>query len=365
MLVSALLGLMVFLLGTTSSYAMVGTTQSVTQIIRVTITADAGSGSLRWAIAQANASPESDVIDLSAIHGTIILRSSLPPITSDLTILGDGDDTLSGNQTCRVLAIHNGTVTLQNLTIADGLAKGKDGKKGAGGEAGMGGGLFIDNGEVTLKQIKFINNRAIGGNGSRRTRSLHSNIQQSKGSFEVNRGAIIGLNGISLPDPSQVDWVRDGIGIESSRDRLSANRGAIAGVNGIGIGGIGSIAFGGGGGFGGFGNAGNGGNGGNAGENGGNGGNGGDGGNGGTGIFGSFGTWEDQGGIGAVAFGGGGGFGGFGNAGNGAMVRMLWPRSQMAGTVAMVVMVVMAASGVGVAVVALAATAALAALPKP
>jgi hypothetical protein len=84
------------------------------------------------------------MIDLSSVKGTILLQSRLPAIASDLTILGDGNDTISGNARYRVLAVDSGTVTLENLTIADGLAKGADGVNGAGGSAGMGGGLFIN-----------------------------------------------------------------------------------------------------------------------------------------------------------------------------------------------------------------------------
>ena len=174
-------------------------------------------------------------------------------------------------------------------------------------------------GKVKLAKVTFAENQAIGGSGSNQnpTEKTKSFITQSNGKFSVNRGAITGLNGITLGglDPNQLNL--EGINITTDSEELLANRGAIAGVNGIGISGIGSIVFGGGGGFGGFGNAGNGGNGGNGGLNGGNGGNGGTGGQGGVGYFGSFGTNSGIGTIGSIAFGGGGGFGGFGNAGNG------------------------------------------------
>lgn len=306
--------------------------------IRVTSAANNGVGSLRWAINQANEYPNDDLIELSGISGAIVLSSRLPKITSNLMIVGNGNDIISGNHAHQVLAVERGAVTLSHLTIADGLAQGSSGRNGVGGSAGMGGGLLIKGGMVTLDTVRFVNNKAIGGEGtahnidSQRTeiqpfdrqqrdpqpnfRAVNSSIQTSKSKFKVNRGAILGVNGVSFtPDP--LDAKATPITIGTHDEKLWANRGAIAGMNGIGIGGIGSIAFAGGGGFGGFGNAGNGGNGGNAGANSGNGGDGGDGGNGGVGIFGRFGLGENQGGIGTVAFGGGGGFGGFGNAGNG------------------------------------------------
>ena len=282
--------------------------------IKVTNTQSSGSGSLRWAISQANHTPEDDVIDLSLVSGTILLEISLPQITSNFYLQGNGDDVISGNKAHRVLSITQGVVSISDLTIADGLARGADGTEGAGGNAGTGGGLLVDGGIVTLNKVKFINNQAIGGQGTIKQPHTSKNlIETKKNTYKVNRGAIIGVNGLSHKGLISAHRAT----IDSHDEKFKANRGAIAGVNGIGIGGIGSIAFGGGGGFGGFGNAGNGGNGGNGGTNGGSGGNGGNGGDGGTGIFGSFGLWEGDGGIGTVAFGGGGGFGGFGNAGNG------------------------------------------------
>ena len=290
------------------------------QKIAVTTTEDSNqSGSLRWAMEQANLNSDLDVIDLSLIKGVITLTSSLPIIQTDLTILGNGDDTISGNKTHRIFEIEKGNVTLESLNIIEGLAQGESGKNGSGGAAGMGGGLLMKGGKVKLAKVTFAENQAIGGSGSNQnpTEKTKSFITQSNGKFSVNRGGITGLNGITLGglDPNQLSL--EGINITSEGEELLANRGAIAGVNGIGISGIGSIVFGGGGGFGGFGNAGNGGNGGNGGLNGGNGGNGGQGGQGGVGYFGSFGTNSGIGTIGSIAFGGGGGFGGFGNAGNG------------------------------------------------
>jgi len=73
------------------------------QKIAVITTEDTNtSGSLRWAMEQANLNPDLDVIDLSSVKGVITLTSSLPTIQSDLTILGNGDDTISGNKSHRI-----------------------------------------------------------------------------------------------------------------------------------------------------------------------------------------------------------------------------------------------------------------------
>ena len=180
----------------------------------------------------------------------------------------------------------------------------------------MGGGLLVNQGVVRLVRVNFLDNQAIGGSGAERSPAA-VRIQGEKTRLKVNRGAVVGINGVGLAevDSEAARSARAEIG--ETKEKLEANRGAIAGVNGIGINGIGSIVFGGGGGFGGFANGGNGGNGGSAGERSGSGGNGGDGGNGGTGMFGGFEGWAEEGSAGAIAFGGGGGFGGYGNAGNG------------------------------------------------
>ena len=260
----------------------------------VTSSADRGEGTLRWAIAQANLTPEDDLIELRGLTEQIVLQTTLPTIHSNLYLFGNGA-TVSGREQFRVLQVQDSTLVVRDLTIADGLARGTDGEKTAGGNAGLGGGLLIDQAGVTLSQVKLINNRAEGGNGGQRSQPISPDlsgvIENEKTSYRVNRGALTGINGISLPTNQDSELDLGALTITGTGGKFSANRGAIAGVNGIGVGGIGSIAFGGGGGFGGFGNAGNGGNGGNGGAEGGSGGNGGDGGNGGVGIFGGVGRW--------------------------------------------------------------------------
>lgn len=288
--------------------------------MRVTSAADSGKGTLRWAIAQANLTPEDDLIELSGLAEPIVLRSPLPPIRSNVFLFGHGA-TVSGGEQFRVFQIQNSRVVISDLAIADGFAHGADGVDNAGGSAGLGGGLYLEDSSLILNRARLVNNRAEGGKGGHRPQpegpERPSVIEHTKTKAKVNRGAITGINGISLSSSDDPTLDSGALKITGKDEKLSANRGAIAGVNGIGVNGIGVIAFGGGGGFGGFGNAGNGGNGGNGGAAGGSGGNGGDGGDGGVGIFGSLGRWEADGGVGTIAFGGGGGVGGFANGGNG------------------------------------------------
>ncbi len=153
----------------------------------VTTTADTGAvGSLRWAITQANASAGvDDTIQFQAdLTGTITLGSELPVIVDSVDIQGptSGSVTVSGDDTYRVLFVHttdadgnvdqDKTVSISDLTIANGRAKGGDGGSGVrgsvgggGGGAGLGGGLLVTAGKVTVTDVVFNNNNATGGDG--------------------------------------------------------------------------------------------------------------------------------------------------------------------------------------------------------
>jgi len=123
---------------------------------------------------------------------TITLTSGELVIDKDLTITGPGASllTISGNDASRVFFINPGApgattgppasmpvVSISNLTIANGNAKGGNGGGsstggccggggGGGAGAGMGGGLFINNGALTISGVSFSQNKAIGGAGS-------------------------------------------------------------------------------------------------------------------------------------------------------------------------------------------------------
>ncbi|WP_414579523.1 hypothetical protein [Anabaena sp. CCY 9402-a] len=135
-----------------------------------------GTGlSLREAILIAESKPEQhNIIDLSRVSGTISLGSSLPRITTDISFIGDGNDTISGFKSPsfifnQIFTIQSGNVTFSNLTIAQGLAWGGFGSNGGGGGLGAGGALFIDSdddgngGNVILDNVTIRSSRALGG----------------------------------------------------------------------------------------------------------------------------------------------------------------------------------------------------------
>ncbi|MEZ5299356.1 MAG: right-handed parallel beta-helix repeat-containing protein [Verrucomicrobiales bacterium] len=111
---------------------------------------------LRAAIAAANASPGADLIVLapSVAGGTVSLASELPTITGPLTLRGGGV-VLSGRNLSRVLSVNapGQTVTLEDLTIADGSA------------AGNGGGILLTNGALDMMRCVIDNctSQAAGG----------------------------------------------------------------------------------------------------------------------------------------------------------------------------------------------------------
>ena len=96
----------------------------------------------------------------------ITLTSALPHITSSVTIEGNGYK-IDGQDSYQLLVVkNNASVILQDLTLANGLAKGGDGVGGGGGGLGAGGALYLESGTVTTDNVAFSSSRAIGGNAT-------------------------------------------------------------------------------------------------------------------------------------------------------------------------------------------------------
>jgi len=130
----------------------------------VTTAADSGTGSLRQAIADANAAG-GGTINMNP-GGPINLLSPLPPVMVSTTING-GSTEVRGSSLFRVFFVDvaGGTVVLNDLTIRNGRAKGGNGGLGGGGGLGAGGGLFVSRGNVTVANVNFLNTSAAGGAG--------------------------------------------------------------------------------------------------------------------------------------------------------------------------------------------------------
>ena len=153
----------------------------------IAVFCDAGQITLRMAIASVNTGTDvgdavhsgnygtSDTIQFSygSYPQTITLGSSLPSLTQSIAIDGPGaaaDVTISGNDLYRVFFVTNSaTVSISNLTIAHGKSVGGTGGTGVsgsgGGGAGLGAGMLVNSGTVTLSGVTFDSNSASGGAG--------------------------------------------------------------------------------------------------------------------------------------------------------------------------------------------------------
>ena len=117
------------------------------------------------------------------LTSTVVLADGLngtPSITSTISISGNGATITrnSGVNNMRLIRGSSGNLTLQNLTLSNGLARGLDGGAGGagggGGAAGLGGAIY-NRGTVTLNGVTLTGNQAIGGNGGNGGSSSNSN----------------------------------------------------------------------------------------------------------------------------------------------------------------------------------------------
>ncbi len=159
----------------------------------VTTLNDGNSGSLRQAISNANANPGDDtIIFQNGLSGTITLTGGQLDITDSLTLNGPGANVLaiSGNHSSRVFQIHpgtNGTVTINGLTLKEGYDSGNGG-----------GGIYIDEGTVTINKSTLSDNSAAdagssGGGGIRNYGSLtvsNSTLSGNTAGPDADGGAI-------------------------------------------------------------------------------------------------------------------------------------------------------------------------------
>ncbi|HEV7378088.1 MAG TPA: Calx-beta domain-containing protein [Pyrinomonadaceae bacterium] len=112
--------------------------------------ADSGPGSLRQAIL--DACPGATIFFSSSFIGPITLTSGELVINKNLTIVGPGVNslTIGGNNASRVFNISSGTVSISDLTIANGKAT----------PGGSSGGGLINSGTLTLTNCNFYGNSA-------------------------------------------------------------------------------------------------------------------------------------------------------------------------------------------------------------
>jgi hypothetical protein len=143
---------------------------------------DSGPGSLRQAIIEANADPNTPHTITFGVTGTITLTSALPVITRSMTISGPGVNqiTISGNQTFQLFIIDlEATLDISNVTVRAGFAP----NAAFGGAFQAAGALNVDTCVISDNTSPVIAGSAIGGVGGPIT------IRNSL--FTGNRGVLL------------------------------------------------------------------------------------------------------------------------------------------------------------------------------
>ncbi|WFU22125.1 VCBS domain-containing protein [Bradyrhizobium sp. CB1717] len=130
------------------------------------------------------------------ITGDLQLTGQLPAFNlasgASLTITGN-NHTLDAHG-LPGLFVYAGSVEIDDLSVINAVARGGDSASGGGGGAGLGGGLFIaSGGAVTLDNVSFAHDRAVGGNGSYFNGYSASGGGGMGGAGNVNGGGGIGL----------------------------------------------------------------------------------------------------------------------------------------------------------------------------
>ncbi|MFN7929188.1 MAG: choice-of-anchor Q domain-containing protein [Blastocatellia bacterium] len=203
---------------------------------------------LRDAIAAAAAG---DSINF-AVSGTITLQSRLF-LDKNLTIQGPGANalTISGNDATRLFFVQAGTISLSDLTLANGLGKG-GGTDYGGGAAGMGGAIFQNGGALTLTNVTLLSNRAVGGTAQGNSwgggGGFGGGVTNNNGAGGSDLGGVGGLAGGLAGPIDGGDGGGGGVGI----GRIGNSRGGNGGFGGGGGGATDGAA----GGLGGFGGGG-------------------------------------------------------------------------------------------------------------
>ena len=134
----------------------------------VTNNSDEGAGSLRQAVADA----EAGEIITFADSFTMTLASPIV-IDKDIEIDGGNSVTISGGGATSIFKITSGNVVIKNITLKNGLSQGGRGGgpsrfrnyAAGGGGAGFGGAIAIRNGDVEVEGVTFVGNKALGGEG--------------------------------------------------------------------------------------------------------------------------------------------------------------------------------------------------------
>jgi hypothetical protein len=201
---------------------------SVAHAIPVTNTNDAGAGSLRDAITQANQAQGSNTIAISAT-GTIALVSPLPVMSFTLTITGPGADklTIQGSASPSPVLSISGAVQISGLTI-----------RGGSNAGGNGGGILVTTGSLVVLNSTITGNTALTGSGIYSTTGSLI-IQGSTITDNTGTAAIYGGGDVTVVDSTIANNQGTAIVFPTTDAILSIDRSTISGnTAAAGIGGL-------------------------------------------------------------------------------------------------------------------------------
>jgi hypothetical protein len=192
----------------------------------VTTLADAGAGSLRQAIADANSRSRSadSIVIQSGLTGTISLASGLV-ISDSVTIAGPGAAslTLAGNNTFRLIvtAVEGvGDVSLSGMTLTGGQTASTNG----------GGALFIQQDHVTLDGVTVTANTATAGGGGGIAVQIGGTLTIRNSTISDNTSTVPRVVGVS--SAGGINFILGGGTLDLENSSVTGN----SGTNGGGIG---------------------------------------------------------------------------------------------------------------------------------
>jgi hypothetical protein len=223
---------------------------------------DSGPGSLRAAIASANANPGPDAIVFSGgLHGTITLTSGELLITDSVSIAGPGSGrlTVSGNNASRVFDMAPAlSVAINDLTIARGhaldqaggiLNQGSDLRLArdvlsnnvvveSATDGARGGGIYSAAGTLNLVNCQVTGNQALGGCGaSYYGLAIGGGMYVLGGNVTITNSTIAGnlaqggnASGDGVGQGGGISLESDALGLVLSNSTIDSNR-AIGGSN--------------------------------------------------------------------------------------------------------------------------------------
>jgi autotransporter-associated beta strand protein len=198
------------------------------------------TGDLRYCLNYLNTLPAGSHAIQFDVSGTITLSKMLPVVNlfqvNTLTINPTSAAiTIDGASLYRGFLVSQGTVTIQDMTIQNCLARGGDGGQyGGGGGMGAGGAIFSDSANMTLSNITATNCRAQGGAGGL---GNPINSTSSNGGGGCGGGGGMGGNGgmgLTSGDISYINFSTGGGGGigDYGVDGIGGNGGALPSNNG-------------------------------------------------------------------------------------------------------------------------------------